>query len=193
MKKTIWTFGLIAGGILSAIMLVTVLFQDRLGFDRGEVIGYATMVAAFLLTFFGIRSYRDNVRNGRVSFGRALSVGLLITLVASVCYAATWQVVYFGLETDFVAKYEAYEITKARQHGATQAEIDKRQAENRRFAELYDNPLINFAMTILEPLPVGLVLSLISAGVLSRALPTAADGTDRRTLLSRARGPASLS
>ena len=37
-----------------------------------------------------------------------------------------------------------------------------------RFAELYRNPLINAAITFIEPLPVGLVLSLVSAGILSR-------------------------
>lgn len=171
MKKTVWTFGLIAGAILSAMMLITLPFHDAIGFDRAEIIGYTSMVAAFLLIFFGVRSYRDNVRNGRVSFGRALSVGVLIALVASVCYAATWQVVYFGVigtKADFLAKYQEHEIAKVRASGATQAEIDKHLADNRRLLELYNNPVINFGMTILEPLPVGLILSLVSAGVLSR-------------------------
>ncbi|HEU4454352.1 MAG TPA: DUF4199 domain-containing protein, partial [Longimicrobium sp.] len=75
MKKTVWTFGLISGGILSAMMLLTIPFMDEIGFDRGVVIGYATMVAAFLLVFFGVRSYRDNVAGGEVGFGRALAVG----------------------------------------------------------------------------------------------------------------------
>lgn len=168
MKKTVWTFGLIAGVILSAMMLITLPFHDRLGYDRAEVVGYTTMVAAFLLIFFGVRSYRDNVGRGRVSFGRALSVGLLITLIASACYAATWQVIYYGTHSDYIEKYQAYEIQKARAAGASQAEIDKRQADDARFAALYKNPIINFAMTILEPLPVGVILSLVSAGVLSR-------------------------
>ena len=30
------------------------------------------------------------------------------------------------------------------------------------------NPLVNVAFTLLEPLPVGLVFTLVSAGVLSR-------------------------
>ena len=81
MKKTVWTFGLIAGGILSAMMLLTMPFIDRIGTDHGEVIGYTTMVLAFLLVFFGIRSYRDNVGGGTVGFGRALAVGSLIVLI----------------------------------------------------------------------------------------------------------------
>jgi hypothetical protein len=33
---------------------------------------------------------------------------------------------------------------------------------------MYRNPAYNAAMTLLEPLPVGLVIALVSAGVLSR-------------------------
>jgi len=36
------------------------------------------------------------------------------------------------------------------------------------FVENYKNPLVNIAITFLEPLPVGLLVTLISAGVLSR-------------------------
>lgn len=86
MQKIVLTFGLIAGAILSAMMLLTLPFMDKIGFDKGEVIGYTTMLLAFLMVYFGVRSYRDNVAGGSVAFGRAFLVGLSITLVASVCY-----------------------------------------------------------------------------------------------------------
>jgi hypothetical protein len=168
MKKTIWTFGLIAGGILSVMMLAVLPFQDSIGFDRGEVIGYTTMVLAFLLVFFGIRSYRDNVGGGTVSFGRAFAVGASIVVVASVCYVATWELIYFKLSPRFAEKYAAYTIEKAKASGATQEAIDKKVAEMQKFTEMYRNPLMNAAITFLEPLPVGLVIALVSAGILRR-------------------------
>ncbi len=168
MRRTVLTFGLIAGVILSIMMLATLPFMDRIGFDRGEVIGYTTMVLAFLLIFFGVRSYRDNVAGGFVSFGRAFSVGALIAVVASVCYVATWELIYYKLAPDFVAKYQAYTIEQARASGESQAAIDKRVADMQRFAELYKNPAINVAITFIEPLPVGLVIALVSAGILRR-------------------------
>lgn len=174
MKKTVWTFGLISGAILSVMMLATIPFQDRIGFDRGEIIGYTTMVLAFLLVFFGIRSYRDNVGGGTVSFGRAFAVGALITVIASACYVATWEVIYYKLTPDFRAKYEAYMVQKAKAQGATQADIDARIAEMKKFSDLYQNPLVNAAVTFLEPLPVALLITLISAGVLSRRRGVAA-------------------
>jgi Protein of unknown function (DUF4199) len=168
MRKTILTFGLIAGGILSIMMLATIPFMDSIGFDRGEVVGYTTMVLAFLLVFFGVRSYRDNVAGGSVSFGRAFAVGALIVAVASVCYVATWQLIYYKLAPDFVATYQAYTVEKARASGASQAEIDEKVAAMQRIAKLYRNPAINVAVTFIEPLPVGLVFALVSAGILRR-------------------------
>lgn len=64
MKKTVWTFGLMSGALLSALMAVTIPFQDEAGFDHSLLIGYATMVLSFLLIYFGVRSYRDNVGRG---------------------------------------------------------------------------------------------------------------------------------
>src|SRR5262245_56239602 len=125
MKRTVWTFGLISGAILSVMMLIALPFHDAIGFDRGMVIGYTTMVLAFLLIYFGVRSYRDNVAKGRLSFGRALAVGTLITAVASSCYVATWEVIYYRLAPDYLAKYQAHVIEKARASGESQAAIDK--------------------------------------------------------------------
>ena len=113
------------------MMLATMPFIDRIGFEKGEVIGYTTMVVAFLLIFFGIRSYRDNVAGGSVGFGRAFAVGALIALVASVFYVATWQVVYYKLVPDFGEKYQAHLIEEARAEGESQAAIDEKIADAR--------------------------------------------------------------
>jgi len=67
MKKTVLTFGAISGVIVSLIMLLTVPFHDQIGFDNGYIVGYTSMLAAFLLIYFGVRSYRDNVAGGSVN------------------------------------------------------------------------------------------------------------------------------
>src|SRR5262249_29908665 len=172
MRKVVLTFGLISGGILSMMMLVTLPFHDAIGNDAGLVVGYTTMVLAFLLIYFGVRAYRDNVAGGRVSFARALGVGALIALVASACYVATWEVTYFGGKSDYIEKYQARELEKARKAGATEAQLAAKQEEMRKFAEMYRNPLINSALTFLEPLPVAIVFALLSAGILSRQRKT---------------------
>ena len=169
MKRIILTFGLISGAILSALMLVTFPFHDELGTDFSMALGYATMVAAFLLVFFGVRQYRDTVAGGTIGFGKAFQVGILIALIGSTCYVATWEVMYFGGWTsNYFEKYEEQMLTKWRAEGKPQAEIDKEVAELRVWAERYKNPAINAAITFLEPLPVALLMALLSAGVLRR-------------------------
>lgn len=169
MRKIVLTFGLIAGAILSAMMLLTLPFHDQIGFGTTAlVVGYTSMVLAFLMIFFGVRSYRDNVADGRITFGRAFKVGFLIMAVASVCYVATWQVVYYKFMPDFTDKYAAYEMQKAKASGASDAEIAAKAAEMAKFKAMYRNPLVNIAFTFLEPLPVGLVFTFVTAGVLSR-------------------------
>jgi len=171
MKKIVLTFGLIAGAILSAMMLlVTIPFHDALGYDGGLIVGYTSMVLAFLLVYFGVRSYRDNVAGGTVRFGRAFAVGSLIAGIASLCYVATWELVYFnGLTPDFSAKYQAQALERARAGGASEEALAKQKAEQEQFWRKYDTNLaFNAALTLLEPLPVALVMALVSAGVLSR-------------------------
>jgi hypothetical protein len=172
MRKTVLTFGLIAGAVLAGMMVLTmVLLKDKIGFENGAIIGYTTMVVAFLMIYVGIRSYRDTVAGGVISFGRAAAVGLLITTVATLCYVATWEVIFFKFTPDFVDKYAAYEIEKITKAGATQAQRDAKAKEMADFATMYQNPLTNAAFTFLEPLPVGVLLTLVSAGLLRRKTP----------------------
>ena len=168
MRRIVLTFGLIAGALMSLMMLATVGLLERIDSGRSMIIGYTTMVVAFLFVYVGVRSYRDNVAGGTVGFGRAFAVGLLIALVASACYVATWEFVYFRIMPDFAEKYAARVMEEARTSGATQAQLDAKAREMARFQQMYRNPLVNIAYTFLEPLPVGLVMSLVSAGILRR-------------------------
>lgn len=168
MRKIVLTFGLISGAILSVLMLLTIPFMEQIGFENGMLVGYSTMVAAFLLVYFGIRSYRDNVAGGQVGFGRAFSVGILITLVSSACYVATWQFIRYKLMPDFMDKYMAWTLDQARAAGATEAAVAQQAKELSEFALMYENPLMNVAITLLEPLPIGLLFTVVSAFLLSR-------------------------
>jgi Protein of unknown function (DUF4199) len=168
MKKTILTFGLISGAISSLMMVATVPFAHRIGFDKGLVIGYTTIVLSFLLVFFGIRSYRDNTGNGQITFSKAFVVGISITLISCVFYVVTWEVIYFNFMPDFMDKYGAHMVAKLKASGASAAAIQAQLEQVKKYKELEDSPLLNAAMTFIEPFPVGLVITLISAAVLRR-------------------------
>ncbi len=169
MKKTVLTFGLISGAVLSVMMAATMPFMEKIGFDRGMVIGYTTMVLAFLLVFFGIRSYRETIGNGQISFLRALGVGLLIVVVASICYVVTWEIIYFNFLPDFGDKYAAHAIEQVRASGKSPQEIETEIANMRSMMDLYkSNILFNVAFTFIEPLTVGVPMTLLSALILRK-------------------------
>src|SRR3954462_14148984 len=108
MKKTVITFGLISGSISSLMFAITLPFHDSIGFDKGLIVGYTSIVLSFLLVYFGIRSYRDNVSQGQITFAKAFAVGISITLISCACYVITWEIIYFNFMTDFMDKYSAH-------------------------------------------------------------------------------------
>lgn len=171
MKKIILIYGLIAGSIVAAMMLITMPMYNRgtLNMDNGELVGYTTMVIALSMVFFGIKSYRDNYANGSISFGKGFKVGILITLIASAMYGLAWEISYSKIGEEFTKKMteKYYEDMKA--EGATEAELQKAKEEWESFSEMYKNPIIRFGFTVfVEIFPVGLVITLVSAAVLKR-------------------------
>jgi hypothetical protein len=168
MQKTVLTFGLISGAIAVLMMVLTLPLVGRVPYEYLTVLGYTAFVVCFLMVFFGIRSYRDKVAQGTITFGRAFNVGILITLISCVIYAVSWEVIYHAVLPDFLVKYGDYVVEKARAAGATQEELNLLMQKNQEFMEMYKNPLIRFAFSMMEAFPVGLLITLISAVVLKR-------------------------
>src|SRR5262249_28044065 len=92
MRKVILTFGLLAGAIVSVFMIIGIALWEKAGkVFENALVGYATMVIALAMVFFGIKSYRDNYQSGAIRFWKGFQVGILITLIASLMYAITWE------------------------------------------------------------------------------------------------------
>ena len=168
MRKTVITFGLISGAISSLMMVATVPIVHRMGIDQGVFLGYTSIVLSFLLVFFGIRSYRDNIGNGQITFLKAFGVGISITLISCICYVVTWEILYYNVFPDFWDKYGAHLVEKLTASGASPAAVQAKLQQVRKYKELYKNPLFNAALTFIDPFPIGLVMTLISALVLRR-------------------------
>lgn len=173
MKQVITKYGLISGAI-SAILLfgVTLIFKyigfDNVGFDNSAYIGYGSMLISMSVVFFAIRTYRDQQNDGMITFGKGLLIGLGITAIACIVYSLAWLVIYYNFIPTFMDDYAAYCIQKAEATGASKAELTKTLADVNQMKEWYKNPFLIFALTLLEPLPVGLLISLVSAGVLRK-------------------------
>ncbi len=170
MKNIVLTFGVISGLIIATLgaILLPLYVHGTMDFENSEILGYSSMVLSFLLVFFGIRRYRDTVGGGTITFGRAFKVGILITLIACAFYIVAWEIVYFNFMPDFVDRYAARSLEKMRENGESAAAIAEATKKMAQFKEWYANPLLNVLMTFMEIFPVGLIVTLISAGILRR-------------------------
>ena len=168
MKKTVLTFGLISGLMISVLMGGSLVLANKIGSGHSMVLGYTMMVASFLLIYFGIRSYRDNNLDGQISFGRAFACGILIALITCVCYVAMWEILYFNFMPHFMDSYWAAQIRKVQSSGLDPTTTAAQVAAIEHSQQLYQNPLVNIAYTFMEPLPVGLLITLLSAAILRR-------------------------
>jgi len=168
MRKTVPTYGLISGLLISVLMDSSLLLSSKIGSGHSMLLGYTIMVASFLMVYFGIRSYRDHTLAGQISFGRAFACGILIALITTVCYVGTWEILYFNFMPHFMDSYFAAQIHSVQAAGLDPARTAAKVAEIRHSQQLYQNPLVNMAYTFIEPLPVGLLVTLVSAAMLRK-------------------------
>jgi len=170
MKKTIWVCGVIAGIISVSWGVVSeALLSDSLSLTTRMIFGYATMILGFSLIFVAIKNYRDNHSGGQITFGKALGIGLLITLIASTVYVVVWLIDFSYFVPDFGEKYQAQALAEMKASGASAAEIKKQGAEMAATFQKYNTSFTFRAMfTYLEIAPVGIVISLITALILKK-------------------------
>lgn len=174
MKKIVFTYGLISGAILGLMLVITGLFCGGESFARyGMLIGYASMVVSFSLIFFAIRTYRQQHENV-ISFGRAFGIGMLVLLIAAIIYVIAWALVYHFLIPDFVDKMAAGELAKLQEAHAGAAEIQKLNGQMDTIREAYKSPVLFSLLTFIEPLPAGIVITLICSLILRKKAVQAA-------------------
>jgi hypothetical protein len=168
MKKNVWKYGLLSGLALAIAMGLTVPLEHHIKASYAMAVGYTIMVLSFLIVFVGVKHYRDTVCGGSITFGRAFSTGALMMLIACICYVAMWEVLSATVEKNFAHDYATSMVKHAQDSGLQGAALEAKIAAAHNFEVMYSNPLYRMSMTLLEPLPVGIVMALVSAGILRR-------------------------
>ncbi len=141
--------------------------------ENGALIGYTTMLVALTGVFLGVKHYRDRMLGGVIRFVPALGVGLGISAVASLGWVIAWEISLAITKFDFVAVYNQMMLESAREEGASAERLAQIAKEGEAFGQMYANPIMRMGITFLEMFPIGVVISVISAGLLrnSRFLP----------------------
>lgn len=164
MKKIVLIFGLVIGTILCINMVVMVnMMYTNPSFKGNDIVGYAAMILLFSLIFFGVRNYRNKHLNGFISFGKAFKTGALIALVGATMYVVVWLFYYYLFVPDFIDVYTSYVLDNC-----AKADLQAKTIEMANFKEMYKNPLFVILITYSEVLPIGLVVTLVSALILKK-------------------------
>jgi hypothetical protein len=167
MNRFVLVYGILAGAISILLILTGFVFGADSG--AGSVwLGYLIMLAASSLIFAGIKRYRDIELGGVIRFWKAAGMGLCIALVSGIVYAIGWEIYLWLTDYSFFPEYTKATIEAKRSAGASSAEIDKLTREMAELGEHYTQPLYRLVMTLAEILPVGVIVSFISAAFLRR-------------------------
>lgn len=167
MKNTVTRYGLYAAITICVLALAGWYFGKNLNYTLQEVIGYAGMIISLLFVFFGIKQYRDKENNGIVSFGKALVIGLLISLIAALAFGILDLIYIKYINPDFMTEYYAHYVAQMK---ATlpEAELKVKLEELEAQKELFSNTFMSFFLMFATVLIIGFIISLLSALILQR-------------------------
>lgn len=174
MLRYILIYGLIAGAVAGgALSVLTLSMSGRTMMHYGMLVGYLTMLIALSAIFVAIKRHRDVDLGGVIRFWPALALGLGVSAIAGVIYVIVWDASCAIAHADFAGAYARSMIAEQQAKGVSGAALERFRAEMEQFKVQYANPLYRWPETFTEIFPVGVIVSLISAGLLrnSRFLP----------------------
>ena len=167
MVQKILSFGTAAGLVIGSILFgLTVGMKNHPPLAYGMLIGYLTMLLGLSAVFVAIKKHRDADLGGVIRFWPALGLGLGVSLVASLFYVAAWEAALAVTQMDLAGSYADALMAEQRTRGASAEALAKLAVEMETFKVEYANPLIRLPMTLTEIFPVGVLVSLVSAGLL---------------------------
>ncbi|WP_394747585.1 DUF4199 domain-containing protein [Spongiimicrobium salis] len=105
MQKTILKYGSYSLITAALLFLAALVLGKELDYTTQAALGYLSMVTCLIFVYFGIKHYRDKENNGVVSFGRALSIGLLISVFAGIGFGCIDYLYTTVINPDFMKNY----------------------------------------------------------------------------------------
>lgn len=169
MKRIIFGYGIVSGSVVIITTLIGLsLAKENASFSFDAWLGFLIMFIALSSIYVAIKRFRDQNPGGVITFGKAMQIGLGISAVAGVVYVGGWEIYLFMTDYIFINDYTQFIVESRQSAGATETEMAEVVADMDRLKTQYANPLFRLPMTFVEIFPVGLVVSLVSAGVLRK-------------------------
>ncbi len=152
MKNTVLkygSYGLITGLVVFTLHLV--LGIDNLDYSTNEILGYLSILISLSFIFFGLKHYRDHVNNGVLTLGKAITIGVLISLLVALGIAIADFIYTKFIDPSFFSNYE---------------QMLKEQGREDEIIEMTSTTAALFMLVLVTV--IGFIISLISGLILQR-------------------------
>ena len=174
MKQTAIRYGLMLGLISIAFSLVSNIMGFSDPRDPNTMMGILMGVLSFGISIFiivlALKHYRDELNNGIMSLGQAISVGIMVALVSGLI-AAVFSVLYYTvIDPGYFDTILEGTRQKMEDNGMDDDQIDQAM----RITSMFSNPIVTFFATLLSSAFVGLIISLIAGLIMKREPATGA-------------------
>lgn len=170
MKNTIVKYGVYAFITASVLFLGGFLIgkQIDLDFNTMAVFGYASMVLSLVFVYFGIKHFRDNINDGKVSLGKALAIGLLISLFSAVGFAIVDYIYTTSINPNFASEYKEYTMTQLTEANFSAEELKTKVDELEASMGMMESSSFLAFVMFGTVMIIGFIISLISGLILQR-------------------------
>ena len=146
-----------------------VAFGLSLFLGASQVLGFIAIFIALSFVYLGIKYFRDTENNGKLHFKKALTLGMLITLLAAVGIAIMDGLYVTVFNPNFFQEYGQIGLEQAQQTGnadaitTAQEQIDQYAAMSKIQLGLFSGGFMFVLVTV-----IGLIVSIISGLILKK-------------------------
>lgn len=114
MKATIIKYGLYGCITGFLIFLLHLAFINSLSYNTLQILGYISIFLSLSFIYFGIKHFRDHINEGVISLGKAVIIGLLISLLVGIGIGIADFIYTKFLNPNFFKDYESMLIEQGR-------------------------------------------------------------------------------
>jgi|BarGraIncu00222A_1022003.scaffolds.fasta_scaffold102814_1 hypothetical protein len=175
LHSSIWKANLSSGLILGLIIVVYTLIVYYLDLMFNVYQGYILYLIQILSLFILIKTYRENYKNGFITYGQAVSSGIVISLYAAIIYAAFIYILYAFIDSGLVNKQLAAIEENFVKAGLPQNFIDSGLEMQKKFLQ----PKIFAPVKLISNFLGGTIISLIVAIFIRREGNALLDNSER--------------
>ena len=157
--SSIWKVNFSSGLIMGLIVVVYTLIIYFLDLMFNVYQGYMLYLIQIIGLYILIKNYRENHKNGYISYGQAISSGIIISVYTAIIYAIFIYILYAFIDSDLINKQLAAMEETFIKAGLPQNFIDSGLEMQKKFL----HPILYAPARLLSNFIGGTIISLVVA------------------------------